>query len=280
MHEIFQAIGDIGYMPVVILDKADDAVPLCRALIEGGLPLAEITMRTPAALEAIRRIAGELPEVLLGAGTVITAEQAEAAVEAGARFVVSPGFHASVVRFCKERKVPVIPGCSTPTEIGWAVEQGLDVVKFFPAEAFGGVETLRMISGPYPMVRYMPTGGVSAGNLAGYLAFEKVIAGGGSWVVEPSLVRAGNFAAITRLARETVSTILGFVLVGGPESLAGKLQDALGVPVGVREGQGEIVLEANSLRRAVAYLGRTGIGVESDCLKLDGFTVRLRQREA
>jgi 2-dehydro-3-deoxyphosphogluconate aldolase/(4S)-4-hydroxy-2-oxoglutarate aldolase len=191
-------------VPVVVLDDLAHALPLAEALTEGGLPVAEVTLRTPVAVEAIRVLAAET-ELLVGAGTVISAEQVDAAVEAGADFVVSPGFSSSVVLRCAELGVPAIPGVATATEVLAALDQGLAVLKYFPAEAIGGIPALKALSGPFPDVRFVPTGGVSPANLADYLAAPSVVAVGGSWMVAPDLVANGDFASIRRLTSEAVT---------------------------------------------------------------------------
>jgi 2-dehydro-3-deoxyphosphogluconate aldolase/(4S)-4-hydroxy-2-oxoglutarate aldolase len=191
-------------VPVVVLDDLAHALPLAEALTEGGLPVAEVTLRTPVAVEAIRVLAAET-QLLVGAGTVISAEQVDAAVEAGADFVVSPGFSSSVVLRCAELGVPAIPGVATATEVLAALDQGLAVLKHFPAEAIGGIPALKALSGPFPDVRFVPTGGVSPANLADYLAAPSVVAVGGSWMVAPDLVANGDFASIRRLTSEAVT---------------------------------------------------------------------------
>ena len=173
---VIAEIYKIGIVPVIALDDAKDAEPLAKALCKGGLPCAEVTFRTNAAEEAIRIIAGKFPDMLVGAGTVLTTEQVERAVGAGARFIVSPGLNPRVVRYCVERNIPIIPGISNPSDVEAALEMGIEVVKFFPAEASGGVEMMKAISAPYAKVRFMPTGGVNPNNLRDYLDFPKVIA--------------------------------------------------------------------------------------------------------
>jgi len=202
MQEIFGAFGHLGVVPVVKINQADEAVPLGNALIAGGLPCAEITFRTSAAEEAIRRIASELPQVVIGAGTVLSVEQAEKAVAAGARYIVSPGFDPKVVDWCLARGVPVTPGIATPTEINMALDKGLNILKFFPAEALGGLKTLKALAAPYGGVKFIPTGGINSKNLADYLSLPAVHACGGSWMVTNELISAGEFAEITRLAGE------------------------------------------------------------------------------
>jgi 2-dehydro-3-deoxyphosphogluconate aldolase / (4S)-4-hydroxy-2-oxoglutarate aldolase len=192
-------------LPVVVLDNAADAEPLAAALLAGGLHCAEVTFRTAAAADAIATMA-KRTDMLVGAGTVLTAAQVDAAVDAGAQFVVSPGLGPSVVRRCAERGVPVFPGVATATEIQQALELGLDTLKFFPAGQLGGPAMLKALSAPFRSVRFVPTGGVSAANLAEYLALPSVLAVGGTWMVAPELVAAGNFDEVTRRTAEAVAT--------------------------------------------------------------------------
>ncbi len=195
-------LGALLVVPVVEIGDADDAVPLARALLDAGLPCAEITFRTGAAAQAIAAIAAEVPEVRVGAGTVLNVAQAEAALSAGAGFLVAPGFDAAVVAFALERGVPIVPGVCTPSEVGLALAQGLSVVKLFPAEAAGGVKYLRALAAPFGGVRFVPTGGISADNLASYLAIDQVIACGGSWMVKKQLIADHDFDAVRRLAAQ------------------------------------------------------------------------------
>lgn len=192
-------------VPVVVIDSASDAEPLAAALVEGGLPVAEVTFRTSAAPAAIKKIKAR-GDVLVGAGTVIDAAQVDQAITAGAQFVVSPGLSPDVVAACRAAGVPVLPGAVTATEIQAALALGIDTVKFFPAETFGGVAGVRALSAPFPQVRFVPTGGISKDNLADYLSLPAVPAVGGSWMVAPALVRAGRFDEIARLAEEAVHT--------------------------------------------------------------------------
>lgn len=198
---IREKLASIGIIPVIKINDAEKAVPLARALCAGGLPAAEVTFRTPAAAEAIRRIRAEVPAVCVCAGTVLNAETAERVVEAGAEAVISPGTNPAVVKWCLEMGVPVIPGCATPTEVEACMRMGLDFVKLFPAEVVGGVAMLKALSGPYSHMAFMPTGGVSPENAAAYLAQKNVVCCGGSWMVPEKLLESGDFAAIERLAR-------------------------------------------------------------------------------
>lgn len=207
MEDVLVQLGEMGLVPVVVIEDADDAVALGQALLAGGLPCAEITFRTTAAADAIRLLTAECPEMLVGAGTVLTVAQAETAVASGARFIVTPGFDAIVVDWCLAHDVPVTPGVMTPTEINMALNKGLNLLKFFPAEAAGGVKALQAIGGPYRGVKFMPTGGITAVNLPDYLRLPMVHACGGSWMVASSLINGGQFAQITRLTTEAVTIV-------------------------------------------------------------------------
>ena len=188
--DMINELSRIGIVPVIAINDAADAVPLCKALAEGGLPCAEITFRTAAAAEAIANVARELPDVLVGAGTVLTCEQVDRAIAAGAKFIVSPGLNPEVVKHCIERGVPVTPGTSNPSDIEMALSLGLKTVKFFPAEAAGGIKYIKSIAAPYVDVTFMPTGGVNEKNLLDYLSFPKIKCCGGSWMVPADAVKA------------------------------------------------------------------------------------------
>lgn len=296
MNDTLQKIHDMGIVPVVKIDNARDAVPLAKALAAGGLPVAEITFRTAAAEDAIKSVAAQCPEVLLGAGTVLTVEQANRAVKAGAKFIVTPGFSPAVVKFCLESGIPVTPGIATPTEIQMALEHGVDVVKFFPADSFGGIKTLKALSAPFGAVKFIPTGGINSANLAEYILFPKVLACGGTWMVKDDLIKSGNFAEITRLTTEAINTMLGFDLghvgINAGEAAASldltkKISAMFSLPL--KEGNssnfagkgfevnkakglgasGHIAVATNSITRAVAYLERKGIAVDMDTAKKD-----------
>jgi 2-dehydro-3-deoxyphosphogluconate aldolase/(4S)-4-hydroxy-2-oxoglutarate aldolase len=207
MNNILQKAGQLGVIPVVKIENAARAVQLGKALLAGNLPVAEITFRTAAAEEAITRITGELPELLVGAGTVLKTEQVDKAVKAGAKFIVAPGFNPKVVDYCIQRGIPVTPGITSPTELEMALDRGLNVVKFFPAEACGGLSTLKAIAEPYDGVMFIPTGGINEKNLAQYLSFKRVLACGGSWMVKADMISAGRFDEITRLTVEAVAIV-------------------------------------------------------------------------
>ncbi|MDR1873616.1 MAG: bifunctional 4-hydroxy-2-oxoglutarate aldolase/2-dehydro-3-deoxy-phosphogluconate aldolase, partial [Synergistaceae bacterium] len=278
------------------LDTPDQALPLGRALIAGNLPVAEVTFRTDAAEESIKRLTAGLPELLVGAGTVTTVDQVKRAVAAGARFIVSPGFNPTVVKYCVDGGIPVTPGVNSPSQIEQGLELGLTVLKFFPAEQSGGLEMLKAFAGPYGGVRYIPTGGIGPKNLADYLSFNKVLAVGGSWMVKPELIAAENYAGITSLCHEAVLTALGFELrhlgVNEPDADAA-LRDAQTMEslfgFAVKQGNsshfagvgfefmktmylgknGHIAVATLSLDRAVAYFAARGVRTRAETEKRD-----------
>jgi 2-dehydro-3-deoxyphosphogluconate aldolase/(4S)-4-hydroxy-2-oxoglutarate aldolase len=202
MNDVLKQIGSTGIVPVVVLNKADDAKPLAQSLVNGGLPCAEVTFRTDAAEESIRIISKEFPNMLTGAGTVLSVEQVKRAVGAGAKFIVSPGFNPKVVEYCLKKNYPITPGIMTPTELEMALDYGLEVVKFFPAENAGGLKMIKAMSAPYTKMLFMPTGGINPQNVRDYLSCTKILACGGSWMVKSDLITSGNFAEIERLTRE------------------------------------------------------------------------------
>jgi 2-dehydro-3-deoxyphosphogluconate aldolase/(4S)-4-hydroxy-2-oxoglutarate aldolase len=287
MDEILHVIEGYGIVPVVRIEKAEDTLLLGKALCAGGLPVAEITFRTAAAEEAIRTLTERMPELIVGAGTVLTIGQAQKAFRAGARFIVSPGFNPKVVSFCREQGVPVIPGVNSPTQIEAAMECGLRVMKFFPAEESGGAAFLKAIAAPYEGIQFIPTGGINTANLVSYLTLKNVIACGGSWMVMGELISAGKFEEITRLTAEAVRVLLGFALahVGINEENgenAGKSAELFSrlFHFAVAEGQdsfflgekeieimkgpgrgekGHLAFATNDVSRALFYLGRQGI---------------------
>ncbi|MDR2134972.1 MAG: bifunctional 4-hydroxy-2-oxoglutarate aldolase/2-dehydro-3-deoxy-phosphogluconate aldolase [Treponema sp.] len=297
MHAVIEELGKIGIVPVIKIDDVEKAVPLARALVAGGIPCAEVTFRTAQGEEAMRRISGEVPEILLGAGTVLTTDQVDRAIAAGAKFIVSPGLNPRVVSRCVEKGVPVTPGCSSPSDIERAIEFGLEVVKFFPAEQAGGLEYIKAVSAPYPNIKFMPTGGINAGNIARYISFEKIHACGGSWMVNADLVNSGDFEKITALSREAVRNLLGFTVphIGinaGSGEAAVKAAELFGSLFGfpVKDGNssvyagdkieimklpaapgrhGHIAIGTNSIWRAAAFLERKGIAFDPDSVKKD-----------
>ena len=209
MNHVTEQLAKLKILPVVTVENPDDAVPLAGALAAGGIPAAEITFRTSGAAETIRNASCAYPDMLIGAGTVLTPEQVDAAREAGAKFIVSPGFDAETVCYCLKTGLPVFPGCATATEVQQALRLGLSGLKFFPAEAVGGLRTLKALSAPFPQVRWMPTGGINLGNLADYLAFPRVIACGGSYLTAKDDIRAKDWAKITDICCRTVQLIRG-----------------------------------------------------------------------
>lgn len=207
MSTMNEKIAEFGVVPVVVLEDVKDAKPLADALVKGGLPCAEVTFRTDAAEESIRIMTREYPDMLVGAGTVLTVEQVDKAVNAGAKFIVSPGFDEEIVDYCMENGIPVFPGCITPSEVAQAVKRGLHVVKFFPAEQFGGVNTIKSLAAPYTTIKFMPTGGVNAGNLKDYLGCDKIVCCGGSWMVKGDLIKAKEFEKICELTAEAAELV-------------------------------------------------------------------------
>ena len=202
MKTLEEQFYDYAVVPVVVLDDAEDAAPLAEALVKGGLPCAEVTFRTEAAEESIRIMSEKYPEMLVGAGTVLTTEQVDRAVAAGAKFIVSPGFDPEIVDYCMEKNIPVFPGCVSPSEVAQAVKRGLKVVKFFPAEQAGGLAMLKAMAAPYTMLKFMPTGGIKTKNLKEYLGFSKILCCGGSWMVKGDMIKNKEFDKITEMTRE------------------------------------------------------------------------------
>ena len=294
MNKILERIGEIGIIPVVKIEKAKDALPLGRALLDGDLPIAEITFRTSAAEESIKSLTGELPKLLVGAGTVLTIEQAKSAVSAGAKFIVSPGFNPRVVDYCIENDIPVTPGINNPTQIEMALVRGIEVVKYFPAEASGGLPLLKSMSAPYAGIKFIPTGGINQNNLCSYLSNNKVLACGGSWMVKADLISSGDFAEITRLTREAISTMLGFEFahLGINEETKDNALDSANLLsrlfyFSIKEGtssvfagpgfeviknrflgeHGHIAIATNDIHRAITYLKMKGISLLPETAK-------------
>ena len=291
MSNIADKFEELGVIPVVVLNDAKDALPLAKALVEGGLPCAEVTFRTAAAEESIRLMHEAYPDMVLAAGTVLTTEQVDRAVEAGAKFIVSPGLNPKVVKYCVDKGIPVTPGTSNPSDVEQAIELGLEVVKFFPAEQAGGLAMIKAMSAPYVNMKFMPTGGINADNLTSYLDFKKIIACGGSWMVKKDLVAAGKFDEITKLTRQAVEKMLGFEVrhVGvnlaseaEAEELADKFADMFGfekkagnssifsgtgfelMKNGGRGTHGHIAIATNYIERAIYHLERRGFKFDKD----------------
>lgn len=207
MNAVLEQFQKIGIIPVVVLDDAKDAEPLGRALMEGGLPCAEVTFRTAAAEESIRIMSEKFPDMLVGAGTVLTTEQVDRAVAAGAKFIVSPGINPKVVEYCVKKNIPITPGTCNPSNVETALEFGLDVVKFFPAEPAGGLNYIKAIAAPYVGMKFMPTGGINAENVKDYLKYDRILACGGSWMVKGDLIKAGDFEKIKELTAEAAQIV-------------------------------------------------------------------------
>lgn len=298
MNETLAKLGKIGLIPVIKLDSPAEALPLGKALVAGGLPVAEVTFRTEAAEESIRILANELPELVLGAGTVLTTTQAEAAAAAGARYIVTPGFNPKIVSYCIENGIPVTPGVSSPSQIEQAIEMGLHVAKFFPAEPSGGVDMLKSFAGPYgDKISFIPTGGIGPKNLADYLSCPNVFAVGGSWMVPSDAVKAGDFARIEKLCREARMLSLGFSLLhigvnpeAGCDSAAEAklLSSMLGMQlkegansdfVGIsfefmksagRGAKGHIAVGTLSVERALEWFAGFGVKPVAETIKMKG----------
>lgn len=296
MNEILNQISKIGIVPVVKLDDAKNAEPLAKALINGGLPCAEVTFRTDAAEEAIAIMTKEFPEMLVGAGTVLTTEQVDRAVNAGAKFIVTPGFNAKIVKYCVDKNIPITPGCPTTSDIEAAIELGLDVVKFFPAENLGGISMIKALSAPYSGIKFMPTGGVNAKNINDYLDCDKILACGGSWMVKDTLINAGKFDEIEALTKEAVTNMLGFKLAhiaincndeNQAKIVADMFTNAFGfsqneIPVSYfctesievmknngRGTMGHLAVKTNYMEKAVAFMERKGIALDYESAKYD-----------
>ena len=293
---MIEKIKLLGIVPVVKIDDAEKAVPLAEALCRGGLPCAEITFRTNQAEEAIRRISAALPDMFVGAGTVLTPEQADKAQAAGAKFIVSPGLNPTVVEHCLNKGISIFPGCSSPSDIEKALELGLSCVKFFPAEQAGGIAAIKAMAAPYGNISFLPTGGISAKNLNDYLSFERVIACGGSWMVSPELIADGDFAAIEELTRTAIRTMLGFELAhvginsadeteaaktakffsdlfgfaykpGNSSIFAGSYVEVMKTPY--LGAKGHIAIRTNYIDRAVYFLKSAGITFNDESAKYD-----------
>lgn len=207
MNKVLEELGNYGVVPVVVINNVEDALPLAEALCKGGLKCAEVTFRTEAAEGAIKAMTDAYPDMLVGAGTVLTTEQVDRAIKAGAKFIVSPGFDPEIVDYCLENDIVVVPGCMTPSEVAQGVKRGLEVLKFFPAENAGGIGMLKAMSAPYTSVKFMPTGGISAKNLADYLTFSKIVCCGGSWMVKADLINNKEYDKITELTKEAVELV-------------------------------------------------------------------------
>ena len=294
MHEVLEMISKIGIVPVIAIDDEKKAVPLAKALVKGGLPAAEVTFRTSAAAAAMRAIVAEVPEMLVGAGTVTTKEQLDEALDAGAKFIVSPGFNPEIVKYGLSKGALMIPGTATAGEMEQAMALGLDVVKFFPAEDNGGVKKLKSLAGPYRNLKWMPTGGVNTKNMMDYLSFKQIVACGGTWMVKKELIEGECWDEISAICKEAVRTMLGIELahIGvycGSDDEAKKLAETLCAMFGFsmrgtgksyfasegiefvcakdRGEHGHIALFANSVDRAIYHLKRTGVAFDEESVQ-------------
>ena len=281
-------LANAGVVPVVVLDKVEDAIPTAKAMVAGGVDVMEITFRTAAAAESIKAVAENCPDMFVGAGTIITLEQCKKAVEMGAKFIVSPGFSREVVAWCVENNIPVCPGCVTPTEIMAAMELGLKVVKFFPANVYGGLNAMKSLAAPFGGIKFIPTGGVSAQNIGEFVAAPFIHAVGGSWVCPKADIAAGNWEKITKLCLEARANALGYEVahVGvncADETAAANVAEGLGDAFGfaVKAGASSIFASSGVEVMKSMYLGANGhLAVKTNSISLaiadlekKGFTV-------
>ncbi len=296
---MMKELYSIGLIPVIKIEDPLDAVPLAKALIDGGLPAAEITFRTKCAAEAIKNITEAYPEMLVGAGTVLTTEQVDAAIAAGSKFLVSPGLNPKVTAYALSKGVPMLPGCSNPSDIEAALELGLSTVKFFPAEAAGGLKMLKAMAAPYGQLTFMPTGGINQDNLLEYLKFNKIVACGGSFMVKDELIKEKKWDEITALTRNAVKAMLGleFVHMGINNECAEEAEkgaklfelmfgmplrttsksifagDAFEFMLGKGPGRcGHIAIRTNFVDRAIAYFERLGFEFDKNSITYDDKT--------
>jgi 2-dehydro-3-deoxyphosphogluconate aldolase/(4S)-4-hydroxy-2-oxoglutarate aldolase len=294
MDAILEDVGKVGIVPVIKIDDVDKAVPLAKALLAGGIPCIEITFRTAQGEEALRRITKSMPEMLLGAGTILTPSQVDKAIEAGAEFIVSPGLNPKVVAHCQERKIPIVPGCLTPSDIEQAIEFNLDVVKIFPAEQAGGIDYIKAIAAPFPNMRFIPTDDFSTCDIAKYMSFDKVLACGSSLLPSASFIEAGEFEKITAQAQDAVLNLLSLridhigINGGGEERAmkASKIINAMfGLPMenskesitigsgikvfktGAHGTHGHIGISTNNLSRTLGHFERNGVPFDYDTAK-------------
>ena len=295
--DVLSRLAAAGVVPVVVLDNAADAVPTAKAMVAGGIDVMEITFRTAAAADSIRAVAAEVPEMLVGAGTVLNLEQCKLAVECGAKFIVSPGYDEETVAWCVENGVAVTPGCVTPTEIMAALKHGLKVVKFFPANVYGGLNAIKALSGPFVGLKFIPTGGVNQQNLGEFVSNPSIHAVGGSWVCPKADIAAHNFDKITQLCAEARRGVMGFELAhvginceSADESLAvceelekafdfevktGNSSNFASAGVEVMKSMylgknGHLAVRTNKIETAIAELTKRGFSVDMDTAKYKG----------
>ena len=316
--DVLKRLAQSGVVPVVVLEDAKDAVPTAKALLAGGIDVMEITFRTAAAADSIKAVAQECPDMVVGAGTVINLEQCKLAVECGAKFIVSPGYDEETVAWCCDNGIPVTPGCVTPTEIMMALKHGLKVLKFFPANVYGGLSAIKSLAGPFGGVKFIPTGGVNAQNLAEFISSPYIHAVGGSWICPKADIAAGNFDKITALCKEARKTLLGFEVahigINTPDADAAMdvckaFNDAFDFNVkqgnssnfastGVevmktmfKGANGHIAIRTNKMIPAIAEMERRGYELDMDSVKdknnikavyfkneIGGFAVHLLQK--
>lgn len=296
MNQLLEKLSNLGIVPVIALNRPEDAAPLAKALCDGGLPCAEITFRTDAAAKAIQIMTQEFPNMIVGAGTVLTTDQVDAAIQAGAMFIVSPGFNPKIVKYCIDKNILILPGCTNPSDIEQAIEFGLEAVKFFPAEASGGIEMIKAMAAPYTKMKFMPTGGISAKNLTTYLDFNRIIACGGSWMVNQDFIKNGEFNRILELTKDAVSSMLGFEIAhvginmdgeAEADTLADTFENMLGFKKKVGTGSifagtgleilkspylganGHIAIKTNYINRAIFHLSLRGFTFDMDTAKYD-----------
>ncbi|MCL2616104.1 MAG: bifunctional 4-hydroxy-2-oxoglutarate aldolase/2-dehydro-3-deoxy-phosphogluconate aldolase [Defluviitaleaceae bacterium] len=295
--DVLKRIGDCGIVPVVVLDRAEDAIPTAKAFLAGGVDIMEITLRTKAGMASIRQVAENCPEICVGAGTVLTLEQCKQAVEAGARFIVAPGFDRELVQWCINNNILVTPGCVTPTEITEALSLGVNVLKFFPANVYGGLSAMKSLAAPFGGVKFVPTGGISDKNLAEYVSAPFIHAVGGSWLCDKQDIANGNFAAITAFSADAIKTALGFELahVGincntAEESMQVCNMFDSAFNTGIKTGassnfassgievmnskylgdNGHIAMKTANISRAISVLAKRGFEVDMDTAKYKG----------
>ena len=297
MNDVLERIGNMGLVPVVVIDDADHAVPTAKALMDGGLEIMEITMRTEQGIPAIKKVKEAYPDMLLGAGTVLSVEKAKESVDAGAEFIVSPGLDPKIVKWCIDGGIAITPGVVTPTEINHALEFGLTVLKFFPANIFGGIKGCEALYGPYRMVKFIPTCGVSNDNLSDFASKPYIHAIGGSWFCKPADINEKKFDKITQIVKESIDRLLGFELAhigintdNEKESLAtakkfsdvfgfslkeGNSSNFSGIGIEINKSMGpgaggHIAIKTNSIDRAAYYLGKKGYRVDWNSKKVKG----------
>lgn len=293
--DVMKRLHGIGIIPAIVLDRVEDAAPLADALCKGGLPAAEVTFRTTAAHDAMIAMKKQRPELIVGAGTVLTKEQVDSAIDAGAEFIVSPGLNPEIVKYCQEKGVAVCPGISTASELEQALALGLHTVKFFPAEAMGGIKTIKALCGPYKNMTFLPTGGVNSNNMLDYLSFNKIFAVGGTWMVSADLIKNGKFDQVEKISKDAVLKMLGMHVkhigincteADGKETadkFASLLQGSVRetskgyfgselVEVMVKEHfgtKGHIAIGVNSVERALAYYRAVGVAFDEESITYD-----------